>query len=90
LWRDKSWYSVGMNLKSTQRIGSLISERHLNKVLNYTNIGIEEGATLFCGGERLRALGELYLSPVVFTNVRHDIRIVREEMFGYVVTGLFE
>jgi betaine-aldehyde dehydrogenase len=77
---------IGNPLNEETELGPLISEQHLDKVLNYIHIGIEEGATLFCGGERLHALGELYVSPAVFINVRQDMRIVQEEIFGPVVT----
>lgn len=66
-------------------IGPLVSESHMNTVLGYINKGIEEGATLMCGGERYTegdcAKG-YFVRPTVFDNCTQDMTIVREEIFG--------
>lgn len=70
-------------------IGPLVSESHMKKVLSYIESGIEEGATLVCGGERY-VEGECakgyYVRPTVFDDCTDDMRIVKEEIFGPVVT----
>ena len=70
-------------------MGPLVSESHMNKVLGYIKKGVEEGATLVCGGERYTE-GEcakgFYVRPTVFDNCTSDMTIVREEIFGPVVT----
>ena len=70
-------------------IGPLITEKDMNKVLDYIKIGLEEGATLVCGGERYmegKCAQGYFVRPTIFANCRSDMRIVREEIFGPVVT----
>ncbi|CAI6901292.1 ANL_collapsed_G0053720.mRNA.1.CDS.1 [Saccharomyces cerevisiae] len=57
----------------------------LNKILKYVDIGKNEGATLITGGERLGSKG-YFIKPTVFGDVKEDMRIVKEEIFGPVVT----
>ena len=70
-------------------MGPLVSAEHLGTVLNYIEIGKKEGATLVCGGERYTegacAKG-YYVRPTVFDNCTADMTIVKEEIFGPVVT----
>lgn len=70
-------------------MGPLVSESHMNKVLGYIESGIKEGATLVCGGERYTE-GECakgyFVRPTVFDNCTDDMTIVKEEIFGPVVT----
>ncbi len=70
-------------------MGPLVSEAHMNDVLRYIEKGKEEGATLVCGGERYTE-GECakgyYVRPTIFDNCTSDMTIVREEIFGPVVT----
>ncbi|MDR1775793.1 MAG: aldehyde dehydrogenase family protein [Actinomycetes bacterium] len=70
-------------------MGPLISESHMNRVLGYIQQGIDEGATVAYGGKRLTD-GDLaagyYVQPTIFTDCTSDMTIVREEIFGPVVT----
>lgn len=70
-------------------MGPLVSESQMNTVLSYIQKGIEEGATLVCGGERYTE-GECakgyFVRPTIFDNCTSDMTIVREEIFGPVVT----
>ena len=70
-------------------MGAMVSESHMNKVLAYIEKGKAEGATLACGGERYTE-GECakgyFLRPTVFDNCTSDMTIVKEEIFGPVVT----
>ena len=70
-------------------MGPLVSESHMNKVLSYIQSGIDEGATLVCGGTRYTE-GEcakgFYVRPTVFADCTDDMKIVKEEIFGPVVT----
>lgn len=70
-------------------MGPMVSESQLNDVLGYVKKGIEEGATLVCGGERYTE-GECakgyFMRPTIFDNCTPDMTIVREEIFGPVVT----
>lgn len=70
-------------------MGPLVSEKHMNTVLGYIQKGIQEGATLVCGGERYMENGcdkGYYVRPTIFDNCTDDMTIVKEEIFGPVVT----
>ncbi|EER08571.1 Betaine aldehyde dehydrogenase, putative [Perkinsus marinus ATCC 50983] len=79
---------VGDPMDPDTHMGALISEAHLEKVVEYVRIGQEEGAKLECGGERLTK-GSLcrgyFMSPAVFSNVKDDMQIAQEEIFGPVM-----
>jgi aldehyde dehydrogenase (NAD+) len=49
--------------------------------MSYINSGKEEGATLYSGGERIGDTG-YYIEPTVFTDVKPQMKIVSEEIFG--------
>ncbi len=70
-------------------MGPLVSKEHMETVLNYINIGKREGAKLVCGGERYLE-GECakgyFVRPTIFDNCTSDMIIVKEEIFGPVVT----
>ena len=70
-------------------LGPLITEQHMERVLNYIQSGIDEGATLVCGGKRYTE-GECakgyFVEPTIFDNCTPDMKIVQEEIFGPVVT----
>ncbi|MGD8191471.1 aldehyde dehydrogenase family protein [Brevibacillus ginsengisoli] len=79
---------IGSGLDERNEMGPLISQGHMQKVLEYIEIGKAEGATLVLGGHRLTD-GEYekgnYVAPTIFTNVTSDMRIVKEEIFGPVL-----
>lgn len=70
-------------------MGPIVSEGQFNDIMHYIELGKKEGATLVCGGERWTE-GEcakgFYIRPTVFDNCTPDMTIVREEIFGPVVT----
>jgi len=76
---------VGPGLDEDSQVGAMVSQSQLETVLNYIDIGVKEGATLACGGNRLTK-GALkngfFIEPTLFTNVTSDMRIVQEEIFG--------
>jgi aldehyde dehydrogenase (NAD+) len=53
----------------------------MNRVLDYIDVGVREGATLVTGGARVGQEG-YFVNPTVFANVRPDMRISQEEIFG--------
>jgi betaine-aldehyde dehydrogenase len=73
------------------QVGALISEEHMSKVLGYIARGRAEGARLLLGGHRLTE-GELargyFVAPTVFEGCRDEMSIVREEIFGPVMSVL--
>ncbi len=82
---------VGDGLGSETEMGPLVSEKQLMKVISYVEIGLQEGARLACGGKRLTdaayASGYFH-EPTVFVDVKPNMRIAREEIFGPVVSVL--
>jgi len=80
---------IGNPLDEATEMGPIASEKQLNKVMHYVELGKKEGAEIAYGGKRLQS-GELkkgfYVSPTVFTNVKNDMKIVQDEIFGPVLT----
>ena len=70
-------------LKSGTHIGPAVDQSQLDQDLKYIGIGKDEGARLVAGGDMLRrdAPG-FYVAPALFADVRNDMRIAREEIFG--------
>lgn len=80
---------VGDPLDPATQVGALVSEQHMQKVLSYIDRGRAEGARLLVGGYRVMTggLGNGYfVAPAVFDNCRDDMGIVREEIFGPVMS----
>jgi aldehyde dehydrogenase (NAD+) len=71
-------------------MGPVVSETQWNKIQGLIKKGIEEGATLVTGGAgRPEGLDKgYYVKPTVFANVRNDMTIAKEEIFGPVVSIL--
>ncbi|XP_063217990.1 aldehyde dehydrogenase 1A1-like [Bacillus rossius redtenbacheri] len=61
--------------------GPQVDDEMFNKVLGFIESGKKEGAKLECGGERFGKEG-YFIKPTVFSNVRDDMKIAREEIFG--------
>lgn len=76
---------VGAPLEDDTEMGPLVSDVQLKKVLGYIEAGLKDGARLLTGG---RKLGEAtlskghYVAPTIFADVRPEMSIVREEIFG--------
>ncbi len=71
--------------------GPLVSFPHRDNVLRYIQTGHDEGARLLCGGDVLKGEGfdqGAWVAPTVFTDCRDDMTIVREEIFGPVMSIL--
>lgn len=70
-------------------VGPVISQAQLDRIEGYVRKGIEEGATLACGGRRPAHLKEgFYFEPTLFTNATNDMTVAREEIFGPVITAI--
>ena len=74
----------GPGLEQGVTIGPVVSEQQMKTVLGYIEIGRgSDGARLVAGGERDEALGSGYfVKPTVFADVRNDMTIAQEEIFG--------
>ena len=89
LAKTASGMKQGSGLDPEARIGPLVSEEQLERVTGYLEVGKREGARALIGGERNTAPGlekGYFVKPTVFTGVRNDMRIAREEIFGPVVS----
>jgi betaine-aldehyde dehydrogenase len=82
---------VGDPMRDDTQVGSLISAEHLDKVMGYIARGRAEGARVLVGGHRV-VDGDLangnFVSPTVFTDCHDDMAVVREEIFGPVMSVL--
>jgi betaine-aldehyde dehydrogenase len=79
---------VGDPSDETTEVGPLVSKKQRERVLDYIAAGKDEGAELVVGGtspEDEALANGAFLLPTVFDNVRSDMRIAREEVFGPVV-----
>jgi gamma-glutamyl-gamma-aminobutyraldehyde dehydrogenase len=80
---------VGSPLDPATKIGPMIEESHLNKVLGYIESGKQEGAELVLGGQRtLLKTGGYFVEPTIFDRVKPTMKIAREEIFGPVLSVL--
>ena len=80
---------IGDPMDPATQVGALVSEQHMHKVLSYIDRGRAEGAKLLIGGRRVTA-GPLskgyFVAPAIFDDCRDDMGIVREEIFGPVMS----
>lgn len=81
-------FTVGDPREGKAKLGPLVSEVQRDRVRSYINKGVEEGATLVTGGaEAPEGLDKGYfVRPTVFADVRNDMTIAREEIFGPVLS----
>jgi acyl-CoA reductase-like NAD-dependent aldehyde dehydrogenase len=78
---------VGAGNDPSSQIGPLISQEQLDRVQSYVALGRSEGADLLLGGDRIGERG-FFHAPTIFGNVRNDMTIAREEIFGPVMSML--
>ncbi|KKG10205.1 aldehyde dehydrogenase [Methanosarcina sp. 2.H.A.1B.4] len=78
---------IGNGLLPETDIGPVINKAQLEKIERYVRIGKEEGATLLLGGNTIDpGLPGYFFEPTIFTDVRPDMRIAQEEIFGPVLS----
>lgn len=76
---------IGDPADPATQLGPVISAKQRRRVLEYVRVGLAEGARLACGGkvpDRPDLAGGFYVEPTVFADVRPEMRIAREEVFG--------
>ncbi len=82
---------VGDPLDENTMMGTQASQKQMEKILSYVELGKQEGARVLTGGKR-RTGGDydkgFFLTPTILVDVRNDMRVVREEIFGPVVCVL--
>mgnify|MGYP001817227708 FL=1 len=83
--RLKAGVVMGDPMDEAVTFGPLVSEAQMEIVLGYIGTGVKEGATLAHGGKRADREG-FFVEPTVFTDVRDDMTIAREEIFGPVLS----
>ena len=82
---------VGDPLDKGTQMGSQVSGRQMERILDYIQSGKDEGAKLECGGERdtegAKAKG-FFVKPTIFSEVKPEMKIAQEEIFGPVLCAL--
>ncbi len=80
---------IGTSIDPSADYGPLVTKEALNRVRNYVEIGIQEGATLAVDGRSFKMQGYengFYMGGCLFDNVTKDMRIYKEEIFGPVLS----
>jgi acyl-CoA reductase-like NAD-dependent aldehyde dehydrogenase len=77
--------TVGDPLNPETHVGALINLTQLEKVEGYVNAGRQAGAEMIVGGNRV-GNGGLFYEPTIFAGIRPDMSVVRDEIFGPVLT----
>ncbi|XP_011304106.1 aldehyde dehydrogenase, cytosolic 1 [Fopius arisanus] len=72
---------LGDPFDPTTEQGPQVDDEIFERVMGYLKVGVAEGATLEVGGKRFGTLG-YYIQPTIFSNVKDNMRIAREEIFG--------
>lgn len=84
----KGW-TVGDPLDPSTRIGAMVEEKHMERVLSYIETGKKEGARCVMGGNRiLRETGGYFIEPTIFDGVTNEMTIAKEEIFGPVLSTI--
>lgn len=81
---------VGNGLDPDVELAPVINEQQKNRVLEYIEVGQREGAKVLVGGEELKGdeyANGYFVAPTVFDDMRPEMRIAKEEIFGP-VTGI--
>jgi len=77
---------VGDAAKPDTEMGPLVTADHRQRVLGYIEKGIAEGAQPICDGRQAAGSAGFFVGPTIFDNVRPDMTIAREEIFGPVLS----
>ncbi|AOV16575.1 aldehyde dehydrogenase PuuC [Acidihalobacter aeolianus] len=79
----------GDPLDPATRMGAIVDDIQLDRVMGYIEAGQAGGATLRLGGERvMNETGGYFIAPTIFDNVTNDMKIAREEIFGPVLSTI--
>lgn len=82
--------TIGDPKDDATRLGALVSEAHMNKVLSYIDLARQEGGKILTGGERVQVAGRCangyFVQPTVIVGLPAQCRTNQEEIFGPVVT----
>jgi len=76
-------------LDPATRLGAIVDDVQMKTVLGYIDAGRDEGAKVLTGGKRVRQeTGGYYVQPTVLADVRADMKVAREEIFGPVLAAI--
>ena len=79
--------NVGSGLDPATHMGPLVSEEQLQRVCNYLEIGMAEGAKAASGGRKIGGKG-YFVEPTVLVDTKDYMKVVQEEIFGPVVAAI--
>lgn len=79
---------IGPGTDPDVRVGPVISAAQRDRIEGYIQSAREEGATIEIGGDRPDIVPGFYAAPTLITNARPDMKVVREEVFGPVISML--
>jgi len=80
-------FSVGPGINPSTNLGPLVSKEQLARVCGYLDSGAKEGAKAIVGGHRIGSTG-YFVEPTILVDVKPHMKVVREEIFGPVVTAI--
>jgi phenylacetaldehyde dehydrogenase len=80
-------YRLGPGIDPTTNLGPVVSKEQLDRVCGYLDSGVKEGAKTTVGGHKVPGRG-YFVEPTVLVNVKPEMKVVREEIFGPVVTAI--
>jgi phenylacetaldehyde dehydrogenase len=80
-------FSVGPGINPSTNLGPLVSKEQLARVCGYLDSGATEGAKAIVGGHRIGSTG-YFVEPTILVDVKPHMKVVREEIFGPVVTAI--
>lgn len=83
--RVRDW-RTGDPLDPANRLGAIVSREQYDSIMRYIELGKNEGAELFLGGKAIESNGGWFIEPTIFDNVKPDMTIAREEIFGPVLS----
>ena len=70
-------------------MGSMVDEIQTDRVMKYIDIGKQEGAKVVLGGKQVNQnTGGFYIEPTIFDNVKNDMKVAQEEIFGPVLSTI--
>jgi len=87
--KTRAW-TVGDPLEEETKVGALVSQDHMKKVLGYISLAQEEGGTILTGGAQITLRGRCekgyFVAPTIIANLDCNCRTNQEEIFGPVIT----
>jgi aminomuconate-semialdehyde/2-hydroxymuconate-6-semialdehyde dehydrogenase len=81
---------IGDPLEAETNVGAVVSQAHMEKILSYIDLALEEGGRILTGGKQVKLDGRCangwFVEPTIIENLSHDCRTNQEEIFGPVVS----